>query len=93
MADGNPCFYALVLIGAGSSWCYNPDKDKAVEGVIKIIKDDWRPKPGAEIKVNVFDVSDVPNGTKISNDYDGIWVHYPTGKVKLDKPEVVTVTI
>lgn len=89
-------YLALVLIGAGSCWQYSDTIDKAVDGVKRRTKADWSSlfkfKKGTELKVNVYDVTHVPNGAEMRFDADGVrWLDGDQYR-KIDRLELVTTT-
>lgn len=89
-------FLALVLVGAGSCWYYGSTKEAAVEGVKRQLKADWSRlfdfKKGTPLKVNLFDVTELPDKTPVRFSESGVYADLPDGTTKLEMLELVETT-
>jgi hypothetical protein len=79
-------YLAVILVGGGSAWGRDPDKETAIKTALRIYKKDWGKvfviKKGDEVVVNVMDVH--PHD-EITFDHQGWWAKVGDDYERLDR--------
>lgn len=87
-------YFALISLSiGGGSYYYGSTPEEAVNKVARQFKADWsriyKLKKGAPVKVSVYNVTDVPDGTNIFWDFRGVFAQMEDGPKQIERMKVV----